>query len=238
MAPSPFTLPGRFRATFEGDINLRLRAFLIFSAEGKGKLTVTVGGKPALHLEGDLASKAGERIRLGKGKNHVVAIYEAPADGDASLRLFWSSNTFPAETVPPMVLTHDPDVAGLAESMRVRDGRLLLANFRCTKCHAPPSADAATAGMTAMPELAMDAPSFDDIGKRLSPRWMAAWISNPRALRPGAHMPRLFATASGVAVDPRQATPLHFSHPWELRKILRKRPIRPRQNWAANCTRI
>jgi mono/diheme cytochrome c family protein len=54
-----------------------------------------------------------------------------------------------------------------------------------------------------MPELAMDAPSFENIGARRSAAWMAAWINNPRSLRASAHMPRLFHADSGIAPEAR-----------------------------------
>jgi mono/diheme cytochrome c family protein len=44
-----------------------------------------------------------------------------------------------------------------------------------------------------MPELGRDAPSFEGIGSRLTRDWMAGWIENPAAVRPGAHMPRIFS---------------------------------------------
>ena len=49
---------------------------MIFSAQGQGKISLTINGKPVLDLIGDLSKKASEPIRLGKGKNHVVAVYQ------------------------------------------------------------------------------------------------------------------------------------------------------------------
>ena len=42
-----------------------------------------------------------------------------------------------------------------------------------------------------MPELAMDAPSFEGIGSRRNYDWLARWIMDPKALRSTAHMPKL-----------------------------------------------
>ncbi|MDB5291842.1 MAG: Cytochrome c class [Phycisphaerales bacterium] len=190
--PSPFTPAGPFRATFEGDINMRLRDFLSFSAEGRGKLSLKVNGKPVLDVSGDdLSQKSSESVRLNKGKNHIVAVYESPAAGDAALRIFWATKTTSPEPLPPAILSHNAADKALGESLRVRDGRLLLAQLRCTKCHATPGLVGA-GDKEAMPELQMDAPSLGDAGARLNGDWMAAWINNPRALRAGAHMPRLF----------------------------------------------
>lgn len=38
----------------------------------------------------------------------------------------------------------------------------------------------------------MDAPTFNGIGSRRSAAWMAKWIENPAALRPGTPMPQVF----------------------------------------------
>jgi mono/diheme cytochrome c family protein len=41
-----------------------------------------------------------------------------------------------------------------------------------------------------MPELETDAPGVEGIGARLREPWMAAWIADPKAMRPDAGMPR------------------------------------------------
>jgi len=47
-----------------------------------------------------------------------------------------------------------------------------------------------------MPELAMDAPSFEGIGSRRNQEWMARWIQDPKALRMTAQMPRVLHGAT------------------------------------------
>jgi mono/diheme cytochrome c family protein len=201
-APSAFTPAGPFRATFEGDLNVRLRTFVKFSAEGRGKLTLTVAGKPVLDASGDDLSKVtSNEVRLGKGKNHVVAVYESPRAGDANLRLLWSSRTWPPEPVPSSAFTHTVVDPAVARSLQVRDGRALFGQFRCVKCHAAPALTGPSK-KDAMPELAMDAPALSDAGARFNRGWLAAWINDPHAMRPNAHMPRLF---KGSGFDPRAA---------------------------------
>ena len=198
-APSILTPPGPFRATFEGDINQKLRTYLRFSAEGRGKLTLNVGGKQVLQASGDDLSKTiSDEVRLGKGKTHVVAVYESPGAGDATFRLFWSGKTWQPEPVPPAVLSHSVTDPAVAKSLQLREGRTLFGQFRCAKCHALSTASADVV-RHAMPELAMDAPSLADAGSRFNQPWLAAWINNPQTLRPNAHMPRLF---HGDGVDP------------------------------------
>ena len=201
-APSILTPPGPFRATFEGDINQKLRTYVRFSAEGRGKLTLNVAGKQVLAASGeDLSKVISDEVRLGKGKTHVVAVYESPGTGDATFRLFWSGKTFQPEPIPPSVFSHSIADPAVGKSLQLREGRTLFGQFRCAKCHAlsAASADAARHGM---PELAMDAPSLMDAGGRFNQPWLAAWVNNPHALRPNAHMPCLF---HGDEIDPNAA---------------------------------
>ena len=193
FGPSPFAPPGPYKATFEGDINMRLRDFLIFSAEGSGKLTITINDKPALDLFGNFSGKTSEPIRLGKGKNKIVAVYAPMPNSDGEFRLFWGTKTTPPEPVPPMVLSHSNADKPLREDLRVREGKALVEEFRCVNCH---DFGIAAPDARPMPELGMDAPSLEDAGSRLEPDWMAAWIANPKAIWPGAHMPRVFKPAA------------------------------------------
>jgi mono/diheme cytochrome c family protein len=189
-APSPFTGAGPFTATFEGDINVHLRTFVRFSAQGRGRLTVSIGGKQVLNAAGeDLSKITSDDVRLGKGRNHIVAVYQSPDKGDANFRLFWSSRTWQPEPVPPAVFSHSVIDEATARSLRLREGRELVAQFRCAKCHAI-GGDGES--KRSMPEMAMDAPSLTDAGARLDQAWLAAWIRDPDAFRPAPHMPRLF----------------------------------------------
>jgi mono/diheme cytochrome c family protein len=221
-APSAFVPAGRFVATWEGYINVRIRDFYIFSAQGRGKLTVNIEDKPVLEVSGeDFSTKSGDEVKLskGKGKNHLVVRYESPEQGDAAVRLLWvmrddSVRFF--DPVPPPAFTHDAAAPSLVTGTRLRAGRLLLAEMRCMKCHTTPESLSASVGalapsgsahatLDAMPELSMDAPVLSDAGARLNAGWIAAWVNNPRALRPDSHMPRLFNDQKTPkdAIDPR-----------------------------------
>ncbi|HWE03485.1 MAG TPA: c-type cytochrome [Tepidisphaeraceae bacterium] len=190
VAPSSFAAAGPYAATFEGDINMRLRDFMIFSAAGHGKLTLTINAKPVLDLDGDLSQKASEPVRLGKGKNHVVAVYRPFDSKPADLRLFWATRTTLPEPLAPMVFSHPAADKALRESLRSRDGKFLLNELRCGACHGAKRAAPNKAGD--MAEGVLDAPSLADAGARFNADWLAAWINHPRAIWPGAHMPRLF----------------------------------------------
>lgn len=188
--PSAFLAAGAFKATWTGDLLLPLRSEFAFSALGRGALKMTINGNIVLECKGeDFSAVKGEMVRLNKGKNHFACEYTSPDAGDAWVRVFWSASDFAPEPVSPTMFNHDENAKPLAAGERVRQGRMLTATLRCTKCH---NADDLVAGSkAAMPELAMDAPSLADVGGRLTVEWMAHWISNPRAIRSNAAMPQL-----------------------------------------------
>ena len=190
--PTPFLLPGRFKATWTGDLNLRLRERMSFAAEGRGKLTIAIKGKVVFEAAGeDLSQKAGEVVRLDKGANALVVTYESPENGDAYVRVYWKEQKgLRSESIPPTVFTHDPDANGGLAGRRLREGRQLVADLRCTKCHAAPATPAG------MPELSADAPALTNVANRLNADWVAAWVADPKSFRKDAHMPRVLRDAA------------------------------------------
>ena len=63
-------------------------------------------------------------------------------------------------------------------------GRELFLEYRCINCHKSPQ-------QQAIAEVGLDAPSFEGIGARRNPDWMARWILDPKATRGSVHMPKL-----------------------------------------------
>jgi mono/diheme cytochrome c family protein/cytochrome c553 len=186
-APTPFVAAGPFTATFQGFINKDVWDKVTFTAEGSGSLTFTVNGTAVLEISGpDLAAGKAGKIKLNKGANPISLVYKSPAEGDARLRLFWSTPEIPVEPVPVTLFTHNSGTKEMRAATKLRQGRELVATMRCTKCHA---ADPATTN--GMPELAIDAPDLREVGARLNQGWMAAWIRDPKALRAHASMPKL-----------------------------------------------
>jgi mono/diheme cytochrome c family protein len=178
--PTPFLPPGRFRATWEGVITVKLREEYTFSVQGTGTLNLTINGQPVV-----------KSVTLNKGANTLVARYESPASGPAWVRLLWSTREFPPEPIPPTAFSHDPNNAALKTAMQLREGRELVAARRCFKCHDGPK--------DALPEFSMDAPSLENAGAMFNETWMAAWIASPRSHRADASMPALFADNSSAA---------------------------------------
>lgn len=180
-AVSPFLKAGVFKAKWEGKLVLEKRSRLIFHLEGTGKAKLLVDGDVLVPAMGT----PNESKRLSSGDHDLVVEYEPPADGDASLRLYWEGRDFDREPVPAIVFAHDATDEVLARHLTFRHGRSLVAEKRCTACHVG-------AEVPAMPELKLKGPSLDEVGKRLRQDWLIKWIANPQAVRPSAHMPVVF----------------------------------------------
>src|SRR6266480_39878 len=184
-APTPFLPAGKFSAEWAGFVSSEIRDNYTFQAELNGSLKLEVNGFVVWEASAK-GTNAGPSnpVRLNKGTNTFKVHFTSPAEGDAFVRLLWSSREFGPEPVALNALTHDT-VPELPKASQLRSGRELFVEFRCAKCHAGPAPD------TAIPELAMDAPTFEGIGSRRNYDWMARWIADPQALRPTAHMPGL-----------------------------------------------
>ena len=189
-APSPFVASGSFTAEWEGVIHLDLRDRFVFQAELNGSLKLELNGNPVMEATGTGGmTEPTKRIRLNSRSNTLKATFTSPEKGDAFFRLYWSTPDYGNEPIPPKYLKHAPN-ENLAKGKALRRGRQLAAEHRCFKCHA---ADAPGKGM---PELAMDAPTFEGIGSRRGVDWMADWVLYPKKLRPSAKMPAMLHEAT------------------------------------------
>ena len=203
--PTPFLPAGPFRVTWEGFLEVDFFDEYSFKAEGRGAVEVEINGQSVLKAEGDdFATAASSAVELEGGKQPLVVRYRSPKTGPAVLRLDWVGFDFPqGEPLLPSLLTHDPSGALLLKGHKLRLAREALATRRCLKCHVPQAGSAPLE--SGMPELQMDAPSFEGIGDRLHADWMARWIDNPQSIRKTATMPRMFrpAKASDGGLDQR-----------------------------------
>lgn len=186
-SPTPFLAAGPFQAEWTGKVRVDLRSDMFFQAECQGAFALEING--ALVLEhtgkGD-RSALSKAVRLNKGLNGFEARLSSPSQGDTWVRLWWGEEEGMLMPVPATALGHDPlaEPSALRASRQRVYGRELSLEHRCFKCHA-------VATPHPVPELAMDAPSFEGIGARRRYAWMVRWIENPRAMRASARMPVL-----------------------------------------------
>ena len=185
-SPSPFLPAGKFTATYEGILNAELRGDFTFQADLNGALKVEINGAPVLETTSDsgATSPMGKVIQLNKGANKLKATFTSPTKGDAFVRLSWAEKDKAANPIPLAFLAHEPS-ASLDQAQQLHLGRELFLEHRCFKCHTPKLADAG------IPDLQMDAPTFEGIGARRSFEWMSRWIQDPKSIRPIARMPKV-----------------------------------------------
>jgi cytochrome c2 len=201
---SPFLPPGPFAARWEGEITSPLRAEYTFAADVRGAFKLTVNGTLVLEGGGDSTVQTMNKlIQLSKGGNKFVAEFASDNTEEASILLKWWAKDFPAEPVPPTSFQHDPSAKPLREGERVREGRMLFAQMRCSQCHDG-------TGMlpekgSGMAELAQSAPMLGAYGEKFRENFLAHWINDPHAIRPGSLMPRVFADGPKDQVDQRAA---------------------------------
>lgn len=180
-AVSPFLRAGAFKAKWEGKLVLEKRRRLVFHLEGTGEAKLLIDGEVLVPAIG----KPNRSKRLSSGEHDFVVEYLPPAGGEATLRLSWEGRDFAREPVPESAFGHGSADPELAKMMIFRHGRNLVAERRCTACHAG-------SVVPAMAELNLKGPSLDGVGKRLRQDWLIKWIANPMAVRPSAHMPVIF----------------------------------------------
>jgi mono/diheme cytochrome c family protein len=191
---TPFLPVGPFKAVFTADIASALRSEFTFAVEVRGQVKVKINGNEILDAAGAAAAQyADKTVQLNKGANAVVIEFANDGEEDALLRFDWWSKEFPREPVPPTVWKHTPDAAGAM----LREGRMLFATRHCASCH--DAGGAVAKDGTGMPELLSTPPDLMDAGARFQPAWLAAWIENPRAIRPDATMPHLPLTKAQSA---------------------------------------
>jgi mono/diheme cytochrome c family protein len=125
------------------------------------------------------------RRRLGLGTVVVVA---------AGVIQTSSLPAAPAEAVPPIVAgfyrLRDDVKAGDAAA-----GELLLGELNCTACH---KAEGDGAAQRVAPK---GAPDLSEVGARVTPQWIRAYLADPHGVKPGATMPDIFHASDPARRD-------------------------------------
>ena len=185
-APTPFLPAGPGIAIWTGALSVELRGDYAFQAELQGALKLEINGQMVLDATGSGAiSTPGKEVRLSKGSNALVATFSSPRQGDGYVRLHWKPKESFFQPIPSGAFTHYASAEG-KRAEQLRRGRDLVIEHRCIRCHTGPRPN------DGIPELAMDAPSFEGIGSRRRAEWMVRWISDPKSTRAVARMPKIF----------------------------------------------
>lgn len=90
-----------------------------------------------------------------------------------------------------------------AKSDAVQGGLLLLGDLNCTSCHA---SDDSLAGAI----VKKQAPILDEVGSRAKGEYLAKFLANPQAVKPGTTMPNVFANLSEAEAKANAEALAHF----------------------------
>jgi cytochrome c2 len=189
-AGTPFAssfAPGPFRAAFRGELDVEVRDRFTFTFEGHGEIALRIADKVALHGHARPgAPLSSAPLRLSKGKNRIEAVYTSPALGDAQVRVLWSTAEWKPEPIAPAALSPGaPDV--LVPALRAARARAEVQRMQCTACHHLPGG-----------ERGPGAPDLRDVGARLQPGYVFAWLLHPvRHGDASRQMPHFFADDAG-----------------------------------------
>ena len=183
-SPTPYLPAGRFEAAWDGVVNAEKQGDHSFEVELNGSLKIEINGQLVLEADTNGVAHSTKPAQLNHGANSLKVHFSSPAHGDAFVRLRWQPKGGFLQPIPIESLSHS-EMPEAMRSAALHLGRELFLEYRCAKCHAGPAAT------SAVPELAMDAPSFEGIGSRRHYEWMSRWIHDPKALRASAHMPKL-----------------------------------------------
>lgn len=184
--PTPFLAVGKFDAEWKGSIEVKERKRLFFSFEGNGKAVLAVGGEEVIAEEGKLGAAKSKRVRLNPGKHEISVSYASAEDGSGSFRLYWEEEGMPRQTIPPTAFSTEPSAKARLGELK-RHGRQAFTHQHCAKCHTPEGGF----GASPMPETGEIAPILAGIGDRVSEDWLRNWLADPKAMKPGTHMPNL-----------------------------------------------
>ena len=192
----PLLAPGACAALFTGEVRVPVRGRYRFGLEVRGgraqiSLTTRDGRRRAFCASGMEPVATTDWIDLDVEPVEAVLSFQRDERGAATLRALWEMESgdgvgFRLEPISSRFVRAAGTGADWAQQgLLERRGRALLERKGCSNCHAPAARAAAAVGLRRGPNL-------DRIGARASVAWLARWLAEPRALRPGSDMPALF----------------------------------------------
>ncbi len=123
---------GPFTANWESQLLLRQEGTYVFHAFVQGEVSVHVDGETV--LDGQRAEPgwiSGDPVELDFGLLELEVEFRKTQPA-ARVHLFWSSDEFPLEPIPPHLLFRAEGRPDLAKRER---GRQLFLDHRCNRCH-------------------------------------------------------------------------------------------------------
>jgi mono/diheme cytochrome c family protein len=164
----------RFQVMVRGKFRLRIAGNVVLVAESKGTAATL---------------KEGKAVMLPAGVQPLVAEFTR-LPGAARVGLTWQGPGFRREPLPSDAVGHlsAKAPAALRREAQLEQGRFLVEEGGCARCHQPDDKDRMAKGLAdhAGPDLAK-------VGNRIHPGWLDRWLEAPRRLRPATVMPPMFS---------------------------------------------
>jgi mono/diheme cytochrome c family protein len=175
---------GSFSATWTGKLLIRAEGKHAFHLYLNGEATIKLNGKTVVSGRRDTPGWiAGELIEVETSEPKIEIAYRRTGE-QALVRLFWSSELFPTEPIPPQLFFRDAPHRNL--DVIARGGELFQA-YRCQACHRGEH-----------DEPAEPAPALAKHGSAIDRDWMIDWLMEPQRQTLHARMPQ-FGLSRGEA---------------------------------------
>ena len=174
-----------FRVSFNGYVKLKLKESYTFTFEGFGSAKLAINDEEVLLETGELGTNKSQPIQLVKGYNKFELYYEPLDHGSKKIRVYWENDSIKREPIPPTSFYAVGSDEQYQKSSLVENGRDLVTNHNCLKCH---SSGAEVHSVF----TSRDAPELSSVGNRLNQDWIHQWLLSPSTIRSDATMPHLF----------------------------------------------
>ncbi|MHC4407109.1 MAG: c-type cytochrome, partial [Planctomycetota bacterium] len=188
---------GRYRVTWQGRLLVSFDGDYTFSPVPNNLrgLRFALDGRPV---------RLGEPVALefGKVPFELSGVHEG---GPPELGLTWQSEFFAPEPVAPRFFGHLPahKTPEVTRQAMEDSGAALAESFGCCRCHQGPKPWVDSLSADLEPELFLPGPLLTGTGRRLHRAWLADYLKDPAAHRPGTRMPaqRLDSDAGRPALE-------------------------------------
>ncbi len=177
-------LPADYRVTWRGRLLVPYDGKYTFwlNRSSLKDLKFTLYGEPV---------EPGKAVALEFG-NVPLEVSGVQQGNRPAFEMAWQNERFAKETLHPRFFGHVPAKAKTPEiaAQALEDsGAALAESFGCLRCHQGPAAwaDSLVAGVE--PEDLLPGPKLSGTGRRLHRAWLANYVIDPAAHRPGTRMP-------------------------------------------------
>ncbi len=175
---------GVFSAQWNGVLLVRQAGTYQLSAFLQGEVDVEFDGHTVLQGQSQTAGWiTGKPFELRFG-DQPLRIRFRKTQPSAMVRLFWSSDSFPLEPLPALLIFREEAQPHLKA---VETGRTLFAAARCNRCHLRES-----------DELAPTAPALTHVRESMDWNWLVSKITISQTSSPGTQMPNFGFKAEEV----------------------------------------